>query len=544
MTRLFLLTLGLLVTMSALGPRAAHAQSRLPSQIGPVALSGSVGFSSQLYGTRGVPSRRDPFLAEMYASVSASAYRFSYGLDLVLSTRESRFDQSFNRAGLNVSYKWIKVEGGDIAPNYADYGFRGVTFFGAGIELTPGPVIIALTGGRARSSIEPSDLISLEQAAYDRWLYAFKLGIGDANRTHFHLTTFYASDDSTTLRSTEQLAPVQNVNVSPSLGLHLFGGKAQVKAVGTVSAFTRDAREDTDFDLEGSGVPVWALELFTPNLTTQVDYAYKIDGQLRLSPVDLRGGFERIGPGFETLGLAASRRDFQRVQGQVRTTLLDRRLRLSVRGDHFRNNLLDLLAATRERLQLGINAQVQISEAVGLSGGFTRLANTTSVSSPDAAGSERNQQVLTFLLSPTLSLRRGDLTHNASLSGTYQDSSDPTSVGPAAAGSRYTSTNLSANYALGFASGLALTSNANLLSTDADMSSTLALSTNLGASRGFFERALTTELSGWLTRCRSSKSSSLPPRAVMCPTFDAPKSDASPSMRAPATASRSAARSA
>ena len=480
-----------LVCCGALLPGAASAQSRLPSQIGPVALSGAVGFTAQTYGTSGVASRRDPFLAEAFVNFSASAYRFSYGIDAVLSTRESRFDRSFNRAGLNVSYRWIKVEGGDIAPRYADYGLRGVTFFGAGLELTPGPLVLSITGGRVREASDPAERDPFQQAAYERRLFAAKLGVGDDNRSHFHLTAFYATDDTTSLPPTEGLAPVQNVSLSPSLGLHLFGGKTRFKAVGTVSAFTRDSREDSDFDLESSGVPAWALDLFTPNLTTQVDYAVKVDGQTAIAPVTLRGSFEQVGSGFESLGLAATRRDFQRVRGQFQTTLFSRRLRVGVRGERFRNNLLGLLAATRQRLQLGLNAQVQVTEQLGVSAGYTSLGNRTTISGSEAGRGDRNQRVHTLLFSPSLTLRRGDVTHNANVSTTYQRSDDPSADGLLAVSSRYASTNVSSSYALGFASGLALTTSANLLVTDAEQSLTQAFSANLGASRGFFQRVLT-----------------------------------------------------
>lgn len=490
----------------------AQGQGRIPKQIGPITLSGSAGTVTEFSGTSGVASRREPFSSQLFANFTASAYRFSYGLNLVLSTQESRFGQSFNRAGLNLRYRWIAVQGGTIAPPLSQYSLNNLSFRGGFVELTPGPVVFTVTGGRSQKPIAATTESRLGGARYARWLYGVRLGVGDERKTHFHLVGLYASDDTTSIPTLDRAAegtsvlPAQNVSLSPDAGVSLFDGKLNLRVLGTVSAFTRDLySEQLDVGESGVAVPSWFLDLFTPTTSTRVDYAGQADLRLSLPILGLQLGYERVQPGFESLGLSNIRKDHERLKISPQVNLFDRRVRLSARYDRSRNNLLELLTATRYRRQTAFNAQARVNDLLVLSGGYSRMANETRLMPGATRGTARLQLTQSFTFSPVLTLRAGETMHSLTLMSSYQTSSDRSASldgeTPAAPLAGFSSANVTGNYTVTLASGWALNGLASYLATSTQITETQGLNLNAGVNRSFFDRALTASVAAafsWL----------------------------------------------
>lgn len=486
-------TVVLMLWTGGFGATDLYGQGRIPSKVGPVTLSGNVGFSSEVYGTRGVPARRSAFSSQLTAGISAQAYRFSYGLDLVLSTEKSRFGQSFNRAGLDIAYRWIKVAGGSITPTFSKYSLKGLTYEGGLVELTPGSFLLSLTAGRPQEAIEPTTEETFLQPAYEQWLYAVRLGVGEENGPHFHFVGLYARDDTTSIQARDNIAPpTENLSVSPDFGFSLFNGAFKLRGLGTVSAFTRDlGGEAIDFEEAGNPIPEWLLDLYRPNFTTNIDYAGEIDARVVLPFINLRGGYERVQPGFESMGLARTRNDYARTKVQSQLNFFKRRLRVSSRFNQSRNNLLGQKTATRTRQQWAFTAQGQVNDVLSLNGGYTLMMNETALSANATTGTPRDQSTQSFSLAPTLNVRAAETTHTISFTGTYQVSRDQAGT---TSGTRLTTTNLSTNYTVALPTGLSLNALASYLSTQAQPTQTTAINVNAGANQSFFDRRVSVSL--------------------------------------------------
>jgi hypothetical protein len=68
------------------------------------------------------------------------------------------------------------------------------------------------------------------------------------------------------------------------------------------SAFTRDM---TSSPLNAEDIPSFARGMYTPRLSTNVDYMYDGKLLLNLSPFSFKAGLRRIGPGYNSLGVAS-----------------------------------------------------------------------------------------------------------------------------------------------------------------------------------------------------------------------------------------------
>ena len=99
-------------------------------------------------------------------------------------------------------------------------------------------------------------------------------------------------------------------------------------------------------------------------LSTSADYAWKLDGSYTLGAAALRAGYEYVGPGFTSLGLAyvINDRRAYTLGGNVR--LLGNRLSLQGQVQHQNDNLLGQKATTTGRDALMGSAAMLFSRSV------------------------------------------------------------------------------------------------------------------------------------------------------------------------------------
>jgi hypothetical protein len=464
------------------------------------AVSGRVGMTAEAYGVSGISRRRPAASMRTYASTSFNLFGLRSGLNLTYSTEGNELRQSMNRLSFSTRWGWGRASAGSVSPSLSAYSLNGETARGGFLELTPGPLRLSGVFGRTQRAVAPGTGRSFRQAAYARWLYAGRLGLGDQTGTHFHLVGVVARDDTTSLDAPgSEVLPQENVSLTPSLGLSLFDEAFQLQAQVTPSAFSRDTRADA-FDLSDTPVPGFVTSFFTPRTSTRLDWAGKARVELNLQRFRVEVGYDRIQPGFRSLGAGRLRSDQETISVRPRVRLLGGKLNLSGRFRRTRNNLLGNHITTRNRTQIGLNAQVRLSRAVGLSGSYQQMNNATeptaSAQQPDQL--RQSQVTRTATLSPTLTLRAGPTTHNVSLSGTWQTFANehPASQGTSGPDLGFTNLTTTLTYGLALPSGWSLNSTANWLRKRGGGTETDVLGLNAGTGYTLFEGALTLNVSG------------------------------------------------
>lgn len=478
----------------------AEAQGRIPTKVGPISLSGSVGVTAEGYATRGIAARRDPLSAQAQVSLSAQASRlFSYGINLALSTQRVSFGQSLNtplnRGAIDLKYHWVALSAGNVAPSVSKYTMQGTTMRGGFVEMTPGPLLLTVTGGRAREAVEPGSSLDRIAPAYERWVFAGRLGLGQQRGNHFHLIGLYGHDDAASIGRTDQAQPAQNLNLATDVGFALFARKLSFRGLGALSLFTRDSQGEY-LDLSGTPVPVWFTDRFALTTSTSAGLAGEFDVALQLQAVQLKAGYERVQPGYESMGLTRPRSDQERMQAQARFSLFERRLRLGVRGDQQRNNLLGQLGATRYRRQFGLDAQAQLAAPLALTLGYNGMQNEVLLSAQATRGVPRDLLMHTVTVAPALTLGSGETRHSITMGATVQWADDRAAAPGSAAAetARQQSLMLNANYAVTLPSRLALTAASNLAAVEAGGVETVNLGLNVGANRAFWDNKLAVSL--------------------------------------------------
>jgi hypothetical protein len=244
-----------------------------------------------------------PYAYTLAANLNLSIYGWSVPLSGIYSNRKWSYQQPFNQFSVNPSYKWIKLYIGYNSLSFSNYTLNGHRFFGGGIEITPTEHFkISAMAGRMQQRIFP-DTTGNIVPAYTRFGSGLKteytFGIGN-----IAFSTFYAKDNPNSLIGYDSLTvrPAENLTMSLSGNISLHQN-IRINAEYSTSIYTNDIQCDkTD---KYKWIPFYRARSSTYQynaIKTAISYT-SIIGSLGL-------GYERVDPGYATLGAYSTVNDF------------------------------------------------------------------------------------------------------------------------------------------------------------------------------------------------------------------------------------------
>jgi hypothetical protein len=446
---------------------------------GPLRLGGTVGAVAEGYGANAGLGRRPGASGHAFADLTFSLFGLSSGLRLLLSTEESGVRQSVNRIGYTGAWRWGEVQAGDVSPTYSPYSLSGTPFRGGALELRPGPFLISVAHGRTRRETPLAGRLLFAEPAYDRTLDAVRIGVGRRHGTHLHLIGVRARERGDEGDTARRVPPKENLTLSPDFGVTLLRGALRLQGTGTVSALTRDTRSSPIPGLEGPAAELIA-DAFTPRVGTRVDYAVQGTAELRAGPAGLTAAYERVQPGFESLGVGYLRSDREQVRLRPRVHLFGRRLNLDGTLTHTRDNLRDDRLATQRRSEAGLNAQTQLGRLT-LAGGYLLFLNRSTPSSDSAAilAPEQRQSMHSITFTPAYTIPGTGATQLLSGNVALQRL-DAESEGGSIPIEGFRNASAALNYVLALNSGLSLNAGGTWLRNDAGLALTTVQGVNAG----------------------------------------------------------------
>jgi len=391
-------------------------------------LTGNISFQSHAYTTTQPFDRREPLGALTTASLNYSLLGFESGLDLRYSTDDNQFRQSMNRISFFGSYRWARLSAGDVSPNYSQYSLRGTMVRGGELSLTPGNFMFEVTGGRVNrlTSGGSGNGGAPRSFEYERWLFAANIGYGRRGSNHFRITAIYGYDDTESLPDTTGLnlpdtrplaPPAENLAVTPAFQILLLDDSFRLGAEATFSAYTRDT-DSPVIAAADSELPGFVASIFSPRNSSRFNFAGSAETEFDIDPFNLLVSYERIQPGFESMGLRQIRDDQQIITVRPSVHFLDRRVRLDATYTMSEDNLLGNRISTQRSDNVAVNSSFQITEAIRLGAGYTRYTANT-ISDDELAGGHR-QLSQVFQLMPVISWVNNGSSHSVSVAGVYQ----------------------------------------------------------------------------------------------------------------------------
>lgn len=481
------------------------------SNILPFAASGSIIISANTYTASGIGNRRAPASLQSTANINFSLFGFRSGLNMLYSTDQSGLRQNLNNLNFNAQWKWITIQAGDVSPSLSKYGISGTTIRGGHLKITPGKWHAEFSGGRSKRAVQDNSSQSgFREAAFKRWAIAGKIGYEGDSDNHFYLSTHYEVDKTESLDNPMGITPKENLTLTPDLKLSFFDNKVSLESQVTFSSFTRDLNS-TKIPLTDTGVPDFLSNLMQPHLSSRVNYAGQATANLRLNSFGVQVGYERIQPGFISLGTGEIEDDKQNITISPSARFFNSKL--SVQGNLTlgRDNLLNNRIQTRRNTGINANVQVQATNKITISGSYNLLlhsftANSGALTSPQTAPPDQKQISHTAMLQPSITFQDGGTTHTISLSASYftfnlNFDEDGPSVPMGSTSDTYSN---SVTYNLTFSNGLALNSMANVLVNNSSNAESLTLGGNFGGSYTMLERKLSLSLNGGFNQNRNT----------------------------------------
>jgi len=472
------------------------------TDIEPFAISGNIGFLSEGYAVSGIDQRRPSAMSQITANTHFSIFGFRSGINLLYSTEDDRFRQSMNRFNFHGSWRWLTVSAGTVSPNFSKYSLGGIRVDGGMIEIAPQGFSLSLSAGRTRRSVEMSDQPGFREPSFERWLFAGRVGLGNRGRNEFAITGVYAYDVIRSIEDPGDVMPAENLSITPQFSLLLFQNRVTLESNVTVSAFTRDRRSDR-LDLSEEGIPEFVTAIFTPRRSSRVDFAGEAAAGIDLGSLRLNGGYERIQPGFRSLGLGRVRSDQQTYRFRPQLRIAGGRVNLAGQFSQSSNNLLDTRVSTTRRRQIGGNSTIRITGTVTFNLSYMRMTNENNPVDSEAAGAadlHQRQVSQNFMLSPIITFRSNGAAHSISLNSSYQvlDDKSEAVVNGERPASDFDNINLGLNYGITLRSGLNLSAAGNLMKSKTETTEATGNAVNISAGYAFFDRSLNVSLNaGW-----------------------------------------------
>ena len=318
----------------------------------PFKISGSISARATLFSSR--PSEaRQSFTYQLTGAVNLSLYEL---LNIPLSFNLNNYGANFsypslpNRLSLHPSYKWAKAHIGDVSMSFGPYTLNGHQFTGLGVELSPGKWQVSAMAGRLLKRVDADPNIPSLQVGYERWGYGLK--------TRYEGSTF-------ALGGTAFAARDRDGRISfdiDALGIYPKGNIA-LGLEGSLSLI-----KDLKLSLE------YGLSRMQQDLrSAEVSYYHALKADVSYSFVGntLGVGYERIDPGYATLGAYYFNNDYENLTLNYSRSFFDSKLSLALSGGLQRDDLMGQKQEHNKRFvgsaQVGFTPSEALSASVSLS---------------------------------------------------------------------------------------------------------------------------------------------------------------------------------
>lgn len=454
----------------------------------PFKISGSISARATLFSSQ--PSEaRQSFTYQLTGAVNLSLYEL---LNIPLSFNLNNYGANFsypslpNRLSLHPSYKWAKAHIGDVSMSFGPYTLNGHQFTGLGVELSPGRWQVSAMAGRLLKRVDADPNIPSLQVGYERWGYGLK--------TRYEGSTF-------ALGGTIFAARDRDGRISfdiDALGIYPKGNIA-LGLEGSLSLI-----KDLKLSLE------YGLSRMQQDLrSAEVSYYHALKADVSYSFVGntLGVGYERIDPGYATLGAYYFNNDYENLTLNYSRSFFDSKLSLALSGGVQRDDLMGQKQEHNKRFvgsaQVGFTPSEALSASVSLSSFQSYRNLKSSFDYINARTPYDNLDTLQFTqLSHSLDadiswrLKQSEAqTQTLSATLSYQEAADRQGryIQP---GQLTRFMNLGTSYSLDLSAlDLTLTGGFNVSNNYADRKAVLTLGPSLSLAKRFLKKQLSTGLS-------------------------------------------------
>lgn len=334
---------------------------------------GSLSCSSLFYDAQGIPDRRQPFTWFLNGTVATSILDISLPFTFNYSNNQISYTQPYMLQSFNPTYKWIKGYAGITSMNFSQYTLAGHVFSGTGVELTPKKFKFAVMYGRLKKAVE-HDAVNNSDLTMSYRRMGFGTSAGYEKKGHaLKLIYFTAKDDPKSLTFVPlntEVTPMQNTVISISGKATLYK-KLKLESEYAISGLTRSLNSPEEINT----IPKNRLpRIFKPNATSQFFDAFKSSIDYNHKFFGLSLIYERIDPGYRTLGGYFFNNDLENITIAPTFNLLQGKMNLSCNTGLQRNNLDGSKLSTNKRWVGSISANYVPNQSWNFTGTYSNFS--------------------------------------------------------------------------------------------------------------------------------------------------------------------------
>ncbi|WP_164121798.1 brain acid soluble protein 1 [Sphingobacterium sp. xlx-130] len=265
----------------------------------PVKVTGNISASAVGY-TGDSQYGRDPFNYHFNGNLQVSLFqRINMPFSFNFTNAGTRYNYPTlpNRLSLHPTYKSVRGHIGDVSMTFSPYTLSAVQFRGAGVDIEPtsGPWRVSAMYGRLQRAVAYNPDQPFVMPTYKRIGYGTKVGY-EATRFQVGGTVFIATDKENSLPLPPDslgIVPSHNVALSANASFQI-NPKMKWSGEYGISILQRDIR---DGNMEAADPLLGGVD---QGAGTYHAWKTSLDYSFRRSVVGL--GYERIAPGYQTLG--------------------------------------------------------------------------------------------------------------------------------------------------------------------------------------------------------------------------------------------------
>lgn len=425
----------------------------------PFTFSGGLSFNQILYVASGVQARRDPYSYAVSGNLNLSIYGWTIPLSFSVSNHHRSFSQPFNQYSMHPSWKWITLHAGYTSMSFSPYTVNGHVFLGGAVDVAPeGKWKISALYGRFLKAVEADTLnASRPLPSFQRNGYGLKATYGNG-ADFIDVIVFHAADDPRSIHPVPDslgITPQENLVVSVGAGKTLLR-HFRLKGEIAESAISKDTRADPAKDR--ASFPGAAI-LFQPRLASSYYEAFKTSFDYQRDGWVMGVAWERIDPGYRTLGAYYFNNDMENVTLNGSGSLFRGKINFAASGGLQHDNLDKGKVSTMRRVVGSVNTTYTPNEQLNLSGSYSTFQTYTNIRSQFESINQLtpydNLDTLNFTqisrsatMSGMHSFGRTDKKQTLTINLTWQDAADKQGATAQNTGTRFY--NLNTAYAVNF----------------------------------------------------------------------------------------------
>lgn len=348
---------------------------------GAIKLSGGVSANQIFYASAGQENRRNPYTYFLSGNLNVNIIEFSLPVSFTFSNQSITLQQPFNQFILHPKYKWLTAHIGYTSMSFSPYTLGGHIFLGAGIEAAPqGKWKCSAMYGRFLKAVQYDSSDKRNQPAFERWGYGFKTHYGD-QKAFADFILFRAKDKINSLPDVPEVAgvwPQENLALSMGGGATFFK-KIQVKYEISGSAITSDIRAEKS---NLKNLYSYTGPLFRPRTSTAYYKAMKSSLNYSGNGYGFGIAYERIDPGYKTLGAYFFNNDLENISINGSTALAGGKVTVGASVGRQRDNLDNSKVSTLKRTVSSLTVGFTPSKNLNISTSYSNFTSFTNRQSP------------------------------------------------------------------------------------------------------------------------------------------------------------------